>query len=147
MVDAIREAGREHGQPVPQEEGAVLARCILDSLAMLYRRVLLELSALHGIAPARLHIVGGGSQNRWPNQLTADCCQLPVSAGPVEASTLGNVGCQLMALNEVADVAAWRRIVTSSFPLAHYLPSPIPDFAHHWQRFQALYHPQEEILL
>ncbi|OIV47140.1 rhamnulokinase [Sodalis sp. TME1] len=146
MVDAIREACREQGQPLPQE-AAALARCILDSLAMLYRRVLLELSALRGIAPARLHIVGGGSQNLWLNQLTADCCQLPLSAGPVEASTLGNVGCQLMALNEVADVAAWRRIVTRSFPLAHYLPSPIPDFAHHWQRFQALCHPQEEILL
>lgn len=63
MVAAIRQACRERQQPVPQE-AAALARCILDSLAMLYRQVLLELSALCGISPSRLHIVGGGSQNR-----------------------------------------------------------------------------------
>jgi sugar (pentulose or hexulose) kinase len=48
-----------------------------------------------------LHIVGGGCQNELLNQLCADACGIPVLAGPVEASTLGNIGCQLMALDEV----------------------------------------------
>lgn len=146
MVDEIRQACRDHQQPVPAD-AAALARCIFDSLALLYRQAILELSALRGRPLTRLHIVGGGCRNDLLNQLTANCCQIPVTAGPVEASTLGNVGCQLMALGEVADVAAWRRALQASFPQQCYSPAPAADFAHHWQRFVALCHLQEEIML
>ncbi|WP_413727704.1 rhamnulokinase [Sodalis sp. RH19] len=146
MVEAIRQACREQQQPAP-EDAAALARCIFDSLALLYRQVLLELGRLRGVPLSRLHIVGGGSLNPLLNQLCADNCRIPVTAGPVEASTLGNIGCQLMALGEVADVAHWRGVVEANFPLRHYTPNPDPDFATHWQRFLALCHLKEEILL
>ncbi len=146
MTEAIRAACREHGQPVPQDTAA-LARCIFDSLALLYRQVLQELASLSGSPLTHLHIVGGGSQNHLLNQLCADCCQVAVTAGPVEASTLGNIGCQLMALGEVEDVTAWRRTLEQNFPLRHYTPQIHPDFANHWQRFVALCPLQEEVLL
>lgn len=146
MVAAIRQTCREQLQPVP-EDAAALARCIFDSLALLYRLVLLELGRLRGAPLNRLHIVGGGCLNPLLNQLCADSCRIPVTAGPVEASALGNIGCQLMALGDVPDVARWRDVVESNFPLRHYTPGPDTHFATHWQRFLALCHLKEETLL
>ncbi|AWH88708.1 rhamnulokinase [Limnobaculum parvum] len=146
MVEEIRQACAEHQQPVPQTPEE-LARCIFDSLAMLYRQVMQELSALQGQPIKQLHIVGGGCQNAFLNQLCADVCQLTVLAGPVEASTLGNIGCQLMALGEIDSVASYRKLLTESFPLNCYTPNPVFDFAQHWCRFQALSHSYEEFVL
>ena len=146
MVDEIRKACHEHQQPVPQSQ-AELARCIFDSLAMFYRQVVLELEDLQGKPVRRLNIVGGGCQNEFLNQLCADVCDLTVFAGPVEASTLGNLGCQLMALNEVSDVKSYRSVLADNFPLCCYLPNKPSDFAQHWRRFQALSHSHEEFLL
>lgn len=146
MVDEIRKACYEHQQPVPQSQ-AELARCIFDSLAMFYRQVVLELEDLQGKPVRRLNIVGGGCQNEFLNQLCADVCDLTVFAGPVEASTLGNLGCQLMALNEVSDVKSYRSVLADNFPLCCYLPNKPSDFAQHWRRFQALSHSHEEFLL
>jgi len=144
MVDAIREACQQTGQLVP-ESPAELARCIFDSLAMLYRKIALQLADLQGAPLEDIHIVGGGSQNQFLNQLCADVCQVKVSAGPVEASTLGNIGCQLMALNAVKDTAEFRRIVATNFEQHHYIPRLHTDFAIHWRRFQALCHANEEL--
>lgn len=137
MCREIQNDCRERGAPVPETD-AQLARCIFDSLAMLYRQVAGELADLHGKPLSRLHIVGGGSQNHFLNQLCANACGLPVSTGPVEASTLGNVGCQLMALGDVADVSAFRAVVTHNFPLQHFMPQDNADFAAHWAQFQSL---------
>lgn len=144
MCDAIRDVCREHHQAEPTTQ-AEFARCIFDSLALLYRRVLLELGELRAAPLRQLHIVGGGSQNAFLNQLCADVCQIPVLAGPVEASTLGNIGCQLMALGAVPDLNAFRQQLTESFPLQRYTPRPVEDFAAHWRRFQALCHATEEL--
>ncbi|MGV8927569.1 MAG: rhamnulokinase [Ewingella sp.] len=144
MVDAIRDACREHAEPVPQSP-AELARCIFDSLAMLYRQTALQLAELQGAPLDEIHIVGGGSQNAFLNQLCADTCQTSVTAGPVEASTLGNIGCQLMALNLVENVTLYRQILATNFKQRRYLPQPQPELAIHWRRFQALSHANEEL--
>jgi|SRR5476651_2233885 len=144
MVDAIREACREHGEPIP-DSPAELARCIFDSLAMLYRQTAQQLAELQGAPLDAIHIVGGGSQNTFLNQLCADTCQTPVTAGPVEASTLGNIGCQLMALNLVKDVTLYRQILAANFRQQRYMPQPQPELAIHWRRFQALSHINEEL--
>ncbi|MDN6115092.1 MAG: rhamnulokinase, partial [Enterobacterales bacterium] len=123
MCLEIQNDCRERGAPVP-ETPAELARCIFDSLAKLYQQVAEELSELRGKPISHLHIVGGGSQNRFLNQLCADLCNIEVSAGPVEASTLGNIGCQIIALGDIADVHAFRRVVANNFPLEHFLPNP-----------------------
>jgi len=143
MVETIRAACRETGQPVPQTSAA-LTRTVLDSLALCYRQVLQELSALRGAKLNHLYIVGGGCQNQLLNQLCADICQIPVTAGPVEATTLGNVGCQLMTLGDVPDLACWRRIVERSFPPRHFSPRQVPELAVIWQRFQEVCHTKQE---
>ncbi|CAI1848325.1 rhamnulokinase [Serratia ficaria] len=137
MVREIQDACLSHGMPAPQS-AAALARCIFDSLALLYWQVLEELQTLRGGAFSRLHIVGGGSQNRLLNQLCADACGIELHAGPVEASILGNMGCQLIALGEVADVAAFRRIVARNFTPAVFSPNPDSELVANRNRFQAI---------
>lgn len=144
MVNAIRDACHEHGEPVPHGS-AELARCIFDSLAMLYRQTAQQLAQLQGSPLDEIHIVGGGSQNSFLNQLCADTCQIPVTAGPVEASTLGNIGCQLMALNLVKNVTVFRQILAANFQQQRYMPQPQPELATHWRRFQTLSHANEEL--
>lgn len=71
--------------------------------------MLQELSTLRGESFSQLHIVGGGCQNVLLNQLCADACGIRVIAGPIEASTLGNIGIQLMTLDELNNVDDFRR--------------------------------------
>ena len=135
MSEEIQAACRESDRPVPQS-AAELARCIFDSLALLYAQVLQELAQLRGRPFTRLHIVGGGSQNRFLNQLCADACGIPVAAGPVEASTLGNIGCQLMALDDMADVDDFRRLIAASHPQEAFLPRTDSEIARFVAQFQ-----------
>jgi rhamnulokinase len=85
------------GLPVPTEP-AEIVRCILDSLALAYRRALLAAQSLSGRHADVVHVVGGGSKNELLCQLTADALGLPVVAGPAEATALGNVLVQARAL-------------------------------------------------
>lgn len=135
MSAEIQAACRDAALPVPHTP-AELARCIFDSLALLYARVLNELTALRGDAFTRLHIVGGGSQNRLLNQLCADACGIPVLAGPVEASTLGNIGIQLMSQDLLRDVDAFRRVVSRNHTLTTYTPDPDSEIARFVAQFQ-----------
>lgn len=144
MVQEIQNACAEQHMPIPQTPAA-LARTLFDSLALLYRQVLGELSQLRNVPLRQLHVVGGGSQNPLLNQLCADACQLPVLAGPIEASTLGNVGCQLIALGELRDVADLRRCISQNFPLTTFEPHSSSVFAAHQARFAALSQPAKEL--
>lgn len=100
-------------QPVPQSK-AEFARCVFLSLAGKYRDAIAGLNALLPTPLERLHIIGGGSQNTLLNQLTADALGIPVWAGPVEATAMGNILVQAMAAGEVADVAELRDVVRRS---------------------------------
>ncbi len=144
MVQEIQNACAEQHMPIPHTPAA-LARTIFDSLALLYRQVTGELSQLRDAPIRQLHVVGGGSQNPLLNQLCADACQLPVLAGPIEASTLGNVGCQLIALGELRDVADLRRCISQNFPLETFEPQRSSVFAAHQARFSALSQPAKEL--
>lgn len=115
MAREIRAACAESGQR-PLEGAGALIRCCLDSLAHAYRNALDGLEHLLGTKFDALHIVGGGSQNRLLNQLTADACGIPVIAGPSEATAIGNVLAQLVASGAVADWAQARALARRSFP-------------------------------
>lgn len=128
MTREIQAACRESHQPIPQSDSEI-ARCIFDSLALLYADILRELADLRGQPVSCLHIVGGGSQNTLLNQLCADACGVPVLAGPIEASTLGNIGCQLMALDEITDVDDFRNIVAASYQLKSFTPQTDSEIA------------------
>jgi rhamnulokinase len=134
MTDAVATVAREMGEPVPLGMGA-LARAVFDSLALDYRRVKEELETLTGRRFRRVRIIGGGSQNALLNQLTADACQLAVSAGPVETSALGNACLQMMALGAISSLEEARALVRRSFGVTEIQPGPaVPDTV--WRRFR-----------
>jgi rhamnulokinase len=136
MTAAIRDFCAGTGQPVPQGPGD-LARCAIDSLALSYRKVKDEMQTLRDRPLSRIHIVGGGCQNRLLDQLCADACGLPVSAGPVETSALGNVCSQLIALGVLGSLADARALVRQSYAVEEFLPrAAVPEAV--WERFQSL---------
>ncbi|TDW71125.1 rhamnulokinase [Kribbella pratensis] len=126
MPKRIEEHCRATGQEPPRSRGAMV-RCILESLALAYRRTLRAAQSIAGREVDVLHVIGGGSQNELLCQLTADACGLPVLAGPVEASALGNVLVQARALGEpLPDLAAMRALVRSTHRLRTYTPQGKP---------------------
>jgi rhamnulokinase len=136
MEDAIAAFCAATGQPRPGTIGA-LARTVFESLALSYRLVAGELAALRGRPVSRIRIVGGGCRNRLLNQLAADACEVPVRAGPVETSALGNACVQLVGLGILASLDAARALIRRSYQVEEYTPrTPVPDGA--LQRFAAL---------
>lgn len=97
MPARINAACGKSGQPTPQSP-AETVRCILDSLALAHRLTLADAQRLSGRDIDVVHIVGGGARNDLLCQLTADACSLPVLAGPVEATGLGNILVQARSL-------------------------------------------------
>jgi rhamnulokinase len=117
------------GCPAPQNP-AEFTRCILDSLAIAYRRALIDAQSLSGRHADVVHVVGGGSRNGLLCQLTADATGLPVVAGPAEATALGNVLVQARALGEAPDSLNGLRALLRRSPavagLRRYTPSDDP---------------------
>lgn len=127
MVGTIQDLARGQGEPVPETLGAI-ARCVFDSLALDYARVKDELEQVSGRPIRRVRIIGGGSQNDLLNQLTADACGCPVSAGPVETSALGNACVQMLALGALPSLEAARETVRASFGVRDIQPAAaVPD--------------------
>ena len=137
MVDKVQAFCRERGQPVPKEPGQV-ARCVLESLALQYRRTLAELESLCGRTFRRLHLVGGGSRNALLNQFTADATGRQVWAGPAEATALGNVLAQGMALGLIPGLEAARSLVKNSFEIRSFQPGAAPAWDRAFENFLQL---------
>jgi rhamnulokinase len=122
MPARIAAACRAAGQGEP-DGPAQVTRCILDSTALAHRRAVVAAQQLSGRHADVVHIVGGGARNSVLCQLTADACGLPVIAGPVEATAIGNVLTQARALGAVpADLDGMRALVLATQPLRHYRP-------------------------
>jgi rhamnulokinase len=123
MPGRIAAACRATGQPAPATPAEVV-RCILDSLALAHRLTVRQAQQLSGRHADVVHIVGGGAHNALLCQLTADACRLPVVAGPVEATAIGNALVQARALGVVGeDLAALRALVRRAQPLRRYEPT------------------------
>jgi rhamnulokinase len=137
MPEAIAAFCRETGQPTPATPGA-FTRCALESLALLYRRTLRQIEQLIGRKTARLHIVGGGSQNALLNRFTADALQIPVLAGPVEATAAGNVLIQAIAVKQLASLSAVRQVVRDSFTVTTVEPGNLSAWNAAYDRFLKL---------
>ena len=103
---------------------AVLTRAILDSLALAHRRAVRQAQELAGRHVDAVHIVGGGARNELLCQLTADACGLPVLAGPVEATALGNVLVQARTAGVVGgDLGTLRALLRETQPVVRYRPA------------------------
>jgi rhamnulokinase len=122
MPARIADACRRLAQDPPRDR-AETVRCVLDSLALAHRRTVREAMALSGREVEVVHIVGGGARNALLCQLTADACGLPVVAGPVEATALGNALVQARALGAVqGDLTALRGLLCTTQQLTRYEP-------------------------
>jgi rhamnulokinase len=126
MPARIAAACRATGQPVP-ESPAAYVRCILDSLALAHRRAIRTAQDLSGRNVDAVHIVGGGARNELLCQLTADACGLPVLAGPVEATALGNVLVQARTAGVVSGgLDAMRALLRDTAKIVRYEPGGDP---------------------
>jgi rhamnulokinase len=134
MPRRIAEACRALGQEPPATRGE-LARSILVSLACKYRVVLERLCRVSGREVDVIHVIGGGARNELLCQLTADVAGVPVLAGPVEATALGNVLVQARARGELASLADMRAVAAASAAPITYEPG---DPAGAYQRFLSL---------
>ncbi len=121
MPARIRSFCRQTNQPIPETKGAVV-RCALESLALKYRWVLERLEQILGRRLEPIHIVGGGAQNNLLNQFTADATGRCVVTGPVEATAIGNVMMQAMALGYIGSLERGREIVRNSIAVEVYEP-------------------------
>ena len=121
MTRAIVGYCQQKGQKIP-ESHAEFIRCIFDSLALKYKAVLSDLQKVAPFPIEKLHVIGGGSQNRLLNQMTADVTGIPVVAGPSEATALGNVMMQAKGLGIVQSLQEIREIIRNSFVQEVFYP-------------------------
>ena len=130
----VQEFCAETNQYVPQTRGEIM-RCIYESLAMKYRYTFCGLRDVTGQAYGAIHMIGGGTKDRLLCQMTADSCSIPVVAGPIEATAMGNIAVQLMALGVFADLKAVRRAVAQSEDPKHYAPQNTAAYDAAYDRF------------
>lgn len=122
MIDEIEAACAETGQPVPSTPGEVM-QCVYRSLTSCYADAIADLSALTGRDYTSINIVGGGCQDAYLNQLTADACGLPVHAGPVEGTSIGNLIVQFLQAGEYGSLQEARDAIRASFDIKVIMPA------------------------
>lgn len=137
MPARIRSYCQETSQTVPGSKGEII-RCVLESLALEYRLVAGRLEELAGRRLPVLHIFGGGSKNNLLNQFAADATGRTVVAGPVEATAIGNVLVQALALGHIGSLSEGRDLVRSSFELATFDPAPSAAWEEAFERYSRL---------
>lgn len=133
----------ENGMPLPPDPGAI-TRCIFESLALKYRWTVEHLEEVTGSKIQTIHVVGGGARNRVLCQMTADACGRLVLAGPVEATAIGNLLVQAIALGLVASLAEARELVKRSMAIDVYEPKSTERWDEAWRRSLAAQKPKVE---
>ena len=121
MTFEVQKACEESGQPVPQGIAEVAA-VIYNSLAKCYGETLAELEEQTGCAYERIHVVGGGANAAYLNQLTAAYTGRKVFAGPTEATAIGNLAVQMIASGELVDLSHARKCIFQSFEIKEFNP-------------------------
>lgn len=134
LPERIRGYCKRTGQPVPESIGEVM-QCIYQSLAFQYKKALTEIETCTGIRYPCVYMVGGGIQDSYLCQLTADACGRSVSAGPTEASALGNIAVQLIAAGALSGIKEARRIIAASYPPIRYEPEQTAGWESHYAKF------------
>jgi rhamnulokinase len=137
MPQAIASFCQDSKQPAPQSKGEFV-RTVLEALALKYRFVLEQIQSMRGMRLDALHIVGGGSQNDLLNQFTANATGLPVIAGPVEATALGNVVVQAMAKKIVGSLGEARELISRSFQVRTFEPMNVQQWNDKYEQGKSL---------
>ncbi len=121
MPERVKEHCRRSGQVVPENLGQVM-RAVYLGLAHKYRLALEQIGSLTGKDYSRIYMVGGGTRDSYLCQLTADICGLPVTAGPVEATVMGNAAVQLLSMGAIPSADKIPEIVRRSEETREFLP-------------------------
>jgi rhamnulokinase len=137
MTETIRTCCAETGQAAP-ETPAQFVRGILESLALKYRLVLDQLKEMAPRPIRRIHVIGGGARNELLCQFTANATGLPVLAGPVEATAIGNIMVQAIATGAVRSLAEMRGVIRGSFEIKQYEPERREEWEAAYRQFHGL---------
>ena len=137
MVEAIRNYCRKTGQPVP-ENYAEECRCIYDSLALRYRDVFEMLKGMSPFPLERMHVIGGGSLNYILDQFIANSLNIPVLAGPQEATAEGNIMMQAKAQGIVGDIRQMRAVIAKSEQPKRYEPQDTETWDKAYAKYKAI---------
>jgi rhamnulokinase len=133
----IKDYCAETGQAVPTNTGSIV-RCVLESLALKYRYVLDILRELSQQPVDLLYIGGGGARNQLLNQLTANATGIPVVAGPIEATVIGNALVQIISLGEISDIPQARQIVADMDEIKQYEPEETALWRDAYERYKRI---------
>ena len=145
IPERIREYCAKTNQPVPRNE-AEIVRCINESLALKYRIALEEIEDCTGKEYSKIYMVGGGTQSKLLCQMTANACGANISAGPIEATVLGNIAVQLIASGEIKDLQEAREIISNSQDIDKYLPEDTMRWEKEFERFKEIINHKEVVL-
>jgi len=137
MPRKVQEYCAQTGQTVPQTKGEI-ARTVYESLAMSYKESFAGLEQLKQGRINAMFIVGGGSKNRLLNQMTADALDREVTAGPAEATAIGNLMVQMKAAGEVKDGAEMSAVIRDSFGVERYAPENTQEWAEQYYRYRRI---------
>jgi len=137
MPKAIADYCAKTGQGTPESHAEII-RCVYDSLALKYRFTLEQILTVSEQPIERIHIIGGGANNKFLNQLTADATKLKVIAGPTEATATGNILVQAKAMGALKSLAEMRELVRASFEVEEYSPNPDLDWDSAYQKYLSI---------
>ena len=121
MEKAIQEYCAEQGMQIPHTKGEFM-RCVTESLALRYKQGIEQMNRCIPSPITQLNIIGGGCQNGLLNQLTANATGIPVLAGPVEATAIGNILMQIKAMGDITETDELKKIVINSVEPKLYQP-------------------------
>ena len=134
MTAAVKEYCTATDQPVPQTP-AEYCRLIFRSLALRYRQVAEILASMSPFEITRLHVIGGGSQNRYLMQYAANALNVPVICGPVEGTALGNILLQIKSSGLVDTLPQMRRVSAASVDVRTYMPENVAEWDKSYEEF------------
>ena len=137
MPAAIAAFCRQTGQPEPETHGEVI-RTIFESLALKYRMTLDSIRSVSTTPIEKIHIIGGGSNNELLCQYTSNATDLPVYAGPAEATAIGNIMMQAKALGIVSSLEEMRSMIFDSFETKIFYPEGFGIWDIEYKRFKNL---------
>ncbi|RXG66228.1 rhamnulokinase, partial [Candidatus Atribacteria bacterium 1244-E10-H5-B2] len=121
MPDRIKAYCQETGQKVP-ETPAEIVRGVIESLADKYTETIKMIEEITGKSIKEIYIIGGGSRNGLLCQIVANATGLPVFAGPVEATAIGNLMIQAKSMGQIKSIVEGRKVIRKSFDIKKYLP-------------------------
>jgi len=136
MTDRIAHYCQITEQTMPKTRGEIV-RAVLQGLALRYRYVIEQLEEIASRKTTTIHIIGGGTKNELLNQFTADALNRKVITGPVEATAIGNIIAQAIAMGDISDWQEGVDVIKNSFEIKTYLPGERPSWETRYQQFLA----------